>query len=396
VAQIETDKVTIPVNAPVAGRVARHHAQPGDTVEVGAELFTLDTDAGGGDVRPDARERAVLGKVADGNAGAADAGSAGSKGAGPRVEPKTSTRSDSKGAGALKGSLDGTTDAASDSTVPKEQASKESARQEDANAPRPSGQQSASTTTPNAEPSTAALDSGEGTYTERMSRMRMRIAERMKEAQNRAASLTTFNEVDMGALARLRKEHGKAFSERHGGTRLGYVSPVIKASAYLLSREMPVMNARISDDGTSIVHSRSVDVSVAVATPRGLVTPVLRDAASKSLAEIEAWLADAGTRARDNKMTLAELAGGTFTVSNGGVFGSLLGTPILNPPQSAVLGMHAIRDRPVAVNGEVVVRPMMYVALTYDHRLVDGREAATFLVRLRALLEDPALFALDI
>ncbi|MFQ6016866.1 MAG: 2-oxoglutarate dehydrogenase complex dihydrolipoyllysine-residue succinyltransferase, partial [Kiloniellaceae bacterium] len=225
----------------------------------------------------------------------------------------------------------------------------------------------------------------------RMTRLRKRIAERLKEAQNTAAMLTTFNEVDMGAVMDLRKKYREAFETKHG-VRLGFMSFFTKAAVAAL-KEIPAVNAQI--DGDDLVYKNHYDIGMAVSTPQGLVVPVLRDADRMSFAEIEKTLAELGRRARDGKLAMAEMTGGTFTITNGGVFGSLLSTPILNPPQSGILGLHKIAERPVAVAGEVRVRPMMYLALSYDHRIIDGREAVTFLVRIKEHIEDPRRLLLD-
>jgi len=226
----------------------------------------------------------------------------------------------------------------------------------------------------------------------RMTRLRQTIAARLKEAQNTAAILTTFNEVDMGAVMALRSAHKDAFEKRHG-VKLGFMSFFVKACVHAL-KQVPEVNAEI--DGQDIVYKNHYDISVAVGTDKGLVTPVLREADTLGLAEIEKGIGDLGKKARDGKLTLEDLQGGTFTISNGGVYGSLMSTPILNAPQSGVLGMHKIQDRPMAVNGQVVVRPMMYLALSYDHRVVDGQGAVTFLVRVKEAIEDPQRLLLDI
>ena len=226
----------------------------------------------------------------------------------------------------------------------------------------------------------------------RMSRLRRTIALRLKESQNTAAQLTTFNEVDMSHVMRLRAEYKDSFEKKHG-VRLGFMGFFVKACIAAL-KELPNVNAEI--EGDDIVYKNYYDIGVAVSTERGLVVPVVRDADELSLAQIEAAIADFGARARDNKLKLEELQGGTFTISNGGVFGSLMSTPILNSPQSGILGMHKIQQRPVAVDNRVEIRPMMYLALSYDHRLVDGREAVTFLVRVKENLEDPQRLLLDI
>ena len=225
-----------------------------------------------------------------------------------------------------------------------------------------------------------------------MSRLRRRVAERLKLAQDTAAMLTTFNEVDMSAVNTLRAAHGDAFEQKHG-VRLGLMSFFVKACVAALV-EYPTVNAQI--DGDDIVYKRYQDIGVAVSAPQGLVVPVLRDAGSKSFAEVEQGIRAYALKARDGKLALDDLLGGTFTISNGGVFGSLMSTPIINPPQSAILGMHKVQERPVAVDGAVEIRPMMYLALSYDHRLIDGREAVSFLVRIKDCIEDPQRILLDL
>ena len=218
-----------------------------------------------------------------------------------------------------------------------------------------------------------------------MTRLRRRIAERLKEAQNTAAILTTFNEADMTEVMALRERFRAEFEKKHG-VRLGFMSFFVKACIAAL-KEIPTANGEI--DGDDIIYKNHYDIGVAVGTDQGLVVPVLRDADHLDFAEIEKSVADLGRRARDGKLKLEELSGGTFTITNGGVYGSLMSTPILNPPQSAILGMHKIQKRPVVVGDQIVARPMMYLALSYDHRLVDGREAVTFLVRVKECIEDP-------
>ncbi|MBM3503625.1 MAG: 2-oxoglutarate dehydrogenase complex dihydrolipoyllysine-residue succinyltransferase [Alphaproteobacteria bacterium] len=225
----------------------------------------------------------------------------------------------------------------------------------------------------------------------RMSRLRQRVAQRLKEAQNTAAMLTTFNEVDMSAILALRNQHKDSFEAKHG-VKLGFMSFFVRACVVAL-KELPAVNAEI--DGEDVVYKNYYDIGVAVSAPQGLVVPIIRDADALSFAAIEKTIGEFGVRARDGKLKLEELTGGTFTISNGGVFGSLLSTPIINPPQSAILGMHAIQKRPVAIGDQVQIRPMMYVALSYDHRLIDGREAVTFLVRVKQCIEDPQRILLD-
>jgi 2-oxoglutarate dehydrogenase E2 component (dihydrolipoamide succinyltransferase) len=225
-----------------------------------------------------------------------------------------------------------------------------------------------------------------------MSRLRQRVAERLVQSQSTAAILTTFNEVNMAPVMEMRKRYQERFEKEHG-TRLGFMSFFIKAAVHALKR-FPVVNASI--DGTDIVYHGYFDIGVAVGSPRGLVVPILRDADRMSFAEIEKKIGDFGKRAQDGKLTLEELTGGTFSISNGGVFGSMLSTPIINPPQSAILGVHATKERAVVENGQVVVRPMNYLALSYDHRIIDGREAVLFLVSIKEALEDPARLILEI
>ncbi|WP_431297107.1 2-oxoglutarate dehydrogenase complex dihydrolipoyllysine-residue succinyltransferase [Rahnella sp. PAMC 25559] len=225
-----------------------------------------------------------------------------------------------------------------------------------------------------------------------MTRLRKRVAERLLEAKNSTAMLTTFNEINMKPIMDLRKQYGDGFEKRHG-VRLGFMSFYLKAVVEALKR-YPEVNASI--DGEDVVYHNYFDVSIAVSTPRGLVTPVLRDVDTLGMADIEKKIKELAIKGRDGKLKVEELTGGNFTVTNGGVFGSLMSTPIINPPQSAILGMHAIKDRPMAVNGQVVILPMMYLALSYDHRLVDGRESVGFLVTIKEMLEDPARLLLDV
>jgi 2-oxoglutarate dehydrogenase E2 component (dihydrolipoamide succinyltransferase) len=225
-----------------------------------------------------------------------------------------------------------------------------------------------------------------------MSRLRARVAERLVQSQHEAAILTTFNEVNMQAVIDLRNRYKERFEKEHG-VRLGFMSFFVKAAVHAL-RKFPVVNASI--DGTDIIYHGYYDIGIAVASPRGLVVPILRDAGELTLAEIEKRIADFGKRAQEGKLTIEELTGGTFSISNGGVFGSMLSTPIINPPQSAILGVHATRERPVAENGQVVIRPVNYLALSYDHRIIDGREAVLALVAIKDALEDPARILLDV
>jgi 2-oxoglutarate dehydrogenase E2 component (dihydrolipoamide succinyltransferase) len=225
-----------------------------------------------------------------------------------------------------------------------------------------------------------------------MSRLRARVAERLVQSQHEAAILTTFNEVNMQAVIDLRNRYKERFEKEHG-VRLGFMSFFVKAAVHAL-RKFPVVNASI--DGTDVIYHGYYDIGIAVASPRGLVVPILRDAGELTLADIEKKIADFGKRAQEGRLAIEELTGGTFSISNGGVFGSMLSTPIINPPQSAILGVHATRERPVAENGQVVIRPVNYLALSYDHRIIDGREAVLSLIAIKEALEDPARILLDV
>ncbi|MGH6960649.1 MAG: 2-oxoglutarate dehydrogenase complex dihydrolipoyllysine-residue succinyltransferase, partial [Dongiaceae bacterium] len=225
-----------------------------------------------------------------------------------------------------------------------------------------------------------------------MTRIRARIAERLIDAQNTAAMLTSFNEVDLKAVSELRAKYKENFEKTHG-VKLGFMSFFAKAAIEAL-KKFPVVNASV--DGNDIIYHGYYDIGIAVSTPRGLVVPVVRDADQMSMADIEKAIVSYGQKARDNKLSIEDMTGGTFTITNGGVFGSLISTPIINPPQSAILGMHAINDRPMVVGGEIVIRPMMYIALTYDHRIIDGREAVLFLRTIKEGLEDPARLLLQL
>merc|ERR1719201_2273363 len=257
--------------------------------------------------------------------------------------------------------------------------------------PRPSAGAAPVVKMPPADPTTQIA----GTRSEhrvKMNRMRLKIASRLKEAQNTNAMLTTFNEIDMTNLMRLRKEKQDSFVKKHG-TKMGFMSTFAKASAYALQKQ-PVVNAVI--DGQEILYRDYVDISVAVATPKGLLVPVLRNVQDMNYADIEKGIAALGDKAKKNQLAIEDMDGGTFTISNGGVFGSLFGTPIINPPQSAILGMHGTFERPVVRNGQVTIRPMMYIALTYDHRLIDGREAVTFLRSIKRAVEDPRVMFMEL
>ena len=356
IAELETDKVAMEVNAPVAGTLKSLLVAEGDTVQVGAPIAEIEP----GEAKPAAATKPA----------APEAKAAPKKVAAEKILTP-SARKLSKEHDIDVAAISGT---AKGGRVGKEDIQK------------------VISTKP--APATAPASAPVGAREERvrLTRMRQRIAERLKEAQNTAAMLTTFNEVDMSAVMDARSRNKELFQKKHG-VKLGFMSFFTKASVHAL-QEIPAINAEI--DGDEIVYKNHYDIGVAVSAPNGLVVPVLRDADQKSFAQIEADIYDLGVRARNGKLALAELQGGTFTISNGGVFGSLLSTPILNPPQSGILGMHKIEQRPIAVDGEVVIRPMMYLALTYDHRIIDGSQAVTFLVWVKELLENPERLLLDI
>ncbi len=383
--ELETDKVTLEVNAPAAGVLAEILAPAGAEVEVGALLGRIDETGAA---------------VASAPAAAAPAAAA----AEPEPEPEPAAPPPLSPAvrklvaehnldpAAIAGTgKDGRLLKADIEAHLAEQAAAaepEPAPPAPEPAPEPAPAPAApkpATSKPAATPAPAPPRDDGREVRVRMSRLRRRIAERLKEAQNSAAMLTTFNDVDMSAILDLRKRYRDSFEKRHG-VRLGFMSFFVKASIEAL-KEIPAVNAEI--DGDDIVYKNHYDIGVAVGTEQGLVVPVLRDADGLSFAGIERTIGELGVRARDGALSMAELTGGTFTISNGGVYGSMLSTPILNPPQSGILGMHRIEQRPVARDGQVVIRPMMYLALSYDHRIVDGREAVTFLVKVKEGLEDP-------
>ena len=361
VAELETDKVTLEVPAPAAGTLAEIVADEGANVPVGAVLGRI---ADGAAPSPYPPVAAAMGPPLSRNAGeGAERSEAGEGAAGALERSGPAVRKLIEETG-----LDATTIAP---TGPGGRISKADVLAFRApEAPRPA--------TP---PATAERE-----VRVRMTRLRRRIAERLKAAQNSAAMLTTFNEIDMSEAIAVRERYRDAFEKKHG-VRLGFMSIFAKAAIVAL-KELPAVNAEI--DGDDVVYKNHYDIGVAVGTEQGLVVPVIRNADRLSFAEIEQAIADYARKARDGKLTIEELSGGTFTISNGGIYGSLLSTPILNPPQSGILGMHKIEQRPIAAGGNVVVRPMMYVALSYDHRIVDGREAVTFLVRIKECVEDPS------
>ena len=341
---LETDKVSVDVRAPEAGALVEVLGEVDDVVEVGSQLFRLDTDADAPDSAPsDPAPEEVATEIAE---------PAKQEAAAPPPPP------------------------------PKQKE------------PEPAPAKKTASTPPPASPTTLSL----GGRTERrtkMSRMRQRVAARLKDAQNTAAMLTTFQECDMGNLMDMRSKYKEAFEKKHD-VKLGFMSAFVKAATAAL-QELPAVNAYIDDATQEIVYREFVDISVAVASPTGLVVPVLRNTETMSFADVERNIALYGQKAKEGSLSLDDMAGGTFTISNGGVFGSLMGTPIINPPQSAILGMHATKLRAVVNDkGEVVARPMMYLALTYDHRLIDGREGVTFLKSIADKISDPSKLLLEL
>ena len=374
--ELETDKVTLEVNAPAAGVLAEILAGEGAEVAVGAVLGRIDETGSA---------------VAAAPARAAAEPEPAPEPAAPPLSPavrKLVAEHDLDPAAIAGTGKDGRllkADVEAHLATLAAATEKVAAPQpEPAPDPAPPAAPP-QTPAPRPEPAAQSRAAGDRDVRVRMSRLRRRIAERLKEAQNSAAMLTTFNDADMSAILDLRKRYRESFEKRHG-VRLGFMSFFVKACIEAL-KEIPAVNAEI--DGDDIVYKNYYDIGVAVGTEQGLVVPVLRDADGLSFAEIERTIAELGVRARDGALSMAELTGGTFTISNGGVYGSMLSTPILNPPQSGILGMHRIEQRPVARDGQVVIRPMMYLALSYDHRIVDGREAVTFLVKVKEGLEDP-------
>ena len=388
--ELETDKVVLEVPAPHAGVLTEIVHRHGDTVQSEELLARIDTEAeaAGSDTAAGAGAPAPIPpEGSDSDPGAATPDRREDAGA-PRPSPAARKAAEERGMDLHR--ISGT---GRDGRITKEDVlAHDAARGGDAS---PSLDEAAAPAPePAADPALPVQPGapGRGERRERMSRLRARISERLKEAQNSAAILTTFNEVDMAPVMAMRRRYRDDFEKVHG-VRLGFMSFFAKAAVRALER-FPAVNARI--EGADIVYHDYCDIGVAVGSPRGLVVPILRNVESMSFARIESTIADFANRARSGSLGVEEMSGGTFTISNGGVFGSLLSTPILNPPQSAILGMHKTEDRPVAVGGEVVVRPMMYLALSYDHRIVDGREAVLFLVTIKEAIEDPARLLLDV
>ncbi|PIE11690.1 MAG: dihydrolipoyllysine-residue succinyltransferase [Rhodobacterales bacterium] len=355
--ELETDKVSVEVPAPAAGTLTEIIAKDGETVQAGGKLAVMTTGAGAAQAASAPAPQATTAPTAQGGKDVEDAPSAKKL-----MAEKGLSRDDVQGSGR-------------DGRIMKEDVQNASAK---AAAPAPAP--------------AAPRETGPREERVRMTRLRQTIARRLKEAQNTAAMLTTYNEVDMTGVMEIRNEYKDLFLKKHG-VKLGFMSFFVKACCHALN-EVPDVNAEI--DGTDVVYKNYVNMGVAVGTPTGLVVPVVRDAQDKSFATIEKEIAELGTRARDGKLSMDDMQGGSFTISNGGVYGSLMSSPILNPPQSGILGMHKIQERPMAIGGQVVIRPMMYLALSYDHRIVDGKGAVTFLVRVKEALEDPRRLLMDL
>jgi 2-oxoglutarate dehydrogenase E2 component (dihydrolipoamide succinyltransferase) len=364
--ELETDKVSLDVPSPSAGVLAEILAPDGTTVAANALLAMIAAGSG-----------AVAAPVAAAPVAALAPAPAAKK----DVEDAPSAKVAMAEAGLTRDQVTGT---GRDGRVMKE----------DVAAAAVAAAKAAPATAPVAAAPRAPVPADDAAREERvkMTKLRQTIARRMKEAQNTAAMLTTYNEVDMSGIMDLRNEFKDVFEKKHG-VKLGFMSFFVKACCHAL-KEVPEVNAEI--DGTDIVYKNYVHMGVAVGTPTGLVVPVVRDADRMGFAAIEKKIAELGVRARDGKLSMAEMQGGSFTISNGGVYGSLMSSPILNPPQSGILGMHKIQDRPVVVKGQIVIRPMMYLALSYDHRIVDGKGAVTFLVRVKEALEDPRRLLMDL
>lgn len=403
IASLETDKVSVEVPSPVAGVLTEQLAQEGDNVAVGAVIARIDQTATAGATAAPASAPAQAAAAATTNpAGAGETPALRGDATAPVAEAEhgdddhVTTLSPAVRRAVLEYHVDPTSirGTGKDGRLTKDDviaAAKSSPAQAGAQAPQAKAPApEAKAPPPGPRPSPGSSERREERI--KMSRLRQTIAKRLKDAQNTAAMLTTFNDVDMSAVIEARARYKDLFEKKHG-IRLGFMGFFVKACA-LAAKDVPSVNASL--EGDEIVYHDYLDVSVAVSAPKGLVVPVVRNADRMSFAEIEKQIAEYGKKAKEGTLTVDEMTGGTFTISNGGVFGSLLSTPIINPPQSAVLGMHRIEERPVVKDGQIVARPMMYLALSYDHRIIDGREAVTFLVRVKEAIEDPTRLLIDL
>ncbi len=398
IASLETDKVTVEVPAPIAGVLSEQLVKEGDTVAVGALIARIDEKGVAAAPAPESAQ--VAADATTNPAGAGETPALRGDDHAPVAEHDQDddhimTLSPAVRRAVLEYHVDpskiqGT---GKDGRLTKDDVlAAAEAMKSGAPAPQAKAPSAPAPTAPAPQAKASATTGERKEERVKMSRLRQTIAKRLKDAQNTAAMLTTFNDVDMSAVMEARNRYKDLFEKKHG-IRLGFMSFFVKACA-LAARDVPAVNASL--EGDEIVYRDYFDVSIAVSTPRGLVVPVVRNAHALSFAEIEKTIADLGKRAKEGTLTLDDMQGGTFTISNGGVFGSLLSTPIINPPQSAVLGMHRIEERPVVKDGQIVARPMMYLALSYDHRLVDGRESVTFLVRVKEAIEDPTRLLIDL
>jgi 2-oxoglutarate dehydrogenase E2 component (dihydrolipoamide succinyltransferase) len=382
--ELETDKVTIEVPAPSAGVLGDIVAKDGETVAVGALLGQINDGA----ASAAARAAAAPAKAAAPAAPPSPPPAAAAPAAAPKAPPADAPLAPSVRKISAESGIDAATVPGSGKDGRVTKGDMLAAIEKAASAPTPIHQPAAAVQVRAPSPA----DDAAREERVKMTRLRQTIARRLKEVQNTAAMLTTFNEVDMSHIMAMRTQYKDVFEKKHG-SKLGFMGFFTKACVQAL-KDVPAVNAEI--DGTDLIYKNYYHIGVAVGTDRGLVVPVVRDCDQKSIAEIEKAIADFGRRARDGQLKIDEMQGGTFTITNGGIYGSLMSTPILNAPQSAILGMHKIQDRPVAIAGKVDIRPMMYLALSYDHRVIDGKEAVTFLVRVKENLEDPARLVLDL
>jgi 2-oxoglutarate dehydrogenase E2 component (dihydrolipoamide succinyltransferase) len=381
--ELETDKVTIEVPAPSAGTLGEITAKDGETVAVGALLGQINDGAAAAAARPSPAPAKAAAPAAPPPPPAAAAPAAAARAAPTDAPLAPSVRKISAESGIDAATVPGS---GKDGRVTK--GDMLAAIEKAASAPTPINQPAAAVQVRAPSPA----DDAAREERVKMTRLRQTIARRLKDVQNTAAMLTTFNEVDMSHIMAMRAQYKDVFEKKHG-SKLGFMGFFTKACVQAL-KDIPAANAEI--DGTDLIYKNYYHIGVAVGTDKGLVVPVVRHCDQKSIAEIEKAIADVGRRARDGQLKIDELQGGTFTITNGGIYGSLMSTPILNAPQSAILGMHKIQDRPVVIAGKVEIRPMMYLALSYDHRVIDGKEAVTFLVRVKESLEDPARLVLDL
>jgi 2-oxoglutarate dehydrogenase E2 component (dihydrolipoamide succinyltransferase) len=403
IVELETDKVTLEVNAPQDGVISSVNYEEGDTVEVGqilGEIGESDSAAATSQASEGPSKQESSAPEPESSATKSDETPK------PAAETASSGGATDKATASSGGGASGVTSPAAEKILAEKGIDSSSVQGtgKDGRITKEDAQNTKETAEPNnseiAASQAGSSESSNASETEstekpvevvRMSRLRKKIAERLKHSQDTAAMLSTFNEVDMSYITEIRHKHKESFKEKHG-VKLGVMSFFVKAAVKAL-KEVPAINSEI--DGDHIVYKHYYDIGVAVGTDQGLVVPVLRQADKLSFAEIEKQIAELGGRAREGKLTMEELSGGSFTITNGGVYGSLLSTPIINPPQSGILGMHKMQERPVAVGGEVKIRPMMYTAMSYDHRVVDGKEAVTFLVKLKEAIENPELMLVD-